>query len=196
VFDGTHGFLADFGLLDCRWAGLCMGPTEPSVSDVRFVAALWLPISAVAFALISVFLLIRRWLRGWRITVSWIDISRAMGCFAGLWAMGLAIWFFTHGDAFSLVWIFGVLGLLMALPWQVITRTSVWWVLFSVLAVFTLLPLLALSWLLTAFIFSTPRSAGSIPWLVGGLLSVAFQALQILAVWRLRRRRLSYHSAA
>ena len=170
-----------------------MGQNQPGLFDARFVVSLWLPLAAVAFALISLFPLVRRWLRGRRITFSWIVVARGIGCFAGLWAGGLGIWLYAHGEALYVVSLFGVLGFLLALPWQVITRAWVWWGLFTVLAASTVVPLVGLSWLLIAFIFSTPQPPGSILWLVGGLLSVAFLVLQVFAVWRVRQQSLSYH---
>jgi len=173
-----------------------MTPTEPSVFDARFVPSIWLPFSAVAFALIALFPVVTRRLSGQSVTFSWIGLVRAAGCFSGLWASGIAVWLFRRGTQLSAIWPFGLLGLLLAFPWRVITRAWVWWGLFAVLLVFTLVPLLYLGRLFVAFVLSPPIPWGTLTWPAGGLLPVAFLALQALAVWRLRRRSFRYDRTA
>jgi len=169
-----------------------MTQSEPSVFDPLFIPSLWLPFSAIAFAFIAVFPTVRRRLRGQPIKFSWIGLTRSVGCFAGLWASGVAIWLFGHGEDLQAVWLFGVLGLLLASPWRVITRSWLWWGLFTLLLVFAVVPFLSLCWLFIVFVLSPPLSQGTMTWSAGGLLPVAFLALQALAVWRLRRRSLKY----
>jgi hypothetical protein len=170
--------------------------TETNVFDARFVFSLWLPFSAVVFTVVALFPFARRHLRGQSVTLSWIGIARGIGCFAGLWSGGLAIWLFAHGQELYTVWLFGLLGFLLAFPWRVITRASIWWGLFAVLVMLTVVPLLALGWLFIGFVLSPPHPQGIISWPASGLLPVAFLALQVFAVWRLRRRSFRYDHAA
>src|SRR2546422_11213721 len=103
-----------------------MGSTEFGVFDARFIASLSLPISAVAFALISLFPLVRRWLGRQPIAFSWVGVARAVGCFAGLWAGGLAVWLFASGEELYAVSVLSLLGLLLTIPWRVITKAWLW----------------------------------------------------------------------
>lgn len=156
--------------------------------DAAFIPSLWLPFSAIAFALAALFPVVRRRIQGHPIVVSWIAVARAIGCFSGLWAGGFAIYLFIDGEQLYAVWLFGLLGVLLAFPWRLIKRSWAWWLLFTPLLAFTAIALFAFGWLFFAFIFSPSQPGIVFPWLAGPLLPLALLALQVFALWQLRRR--------
>jgi hypothetical protein len=160
---------------------------------LEYLLVMFLPTYTAAFVVVAVLWLRSRHRQGERLSCSWIAVTRGIGCFVGsglcliagyALATGQVLTGSRLGDAGAI----GTLGILLTLPWRVVSVSWIWWSCFVLLSVYFFLPTAFLTWLSYCNLSSTSTQPGPWGWLCGLYAVVAFIGVQVFAVWRVRKK--------
>jgi len=160
---------------------------------IEYLVSLFLPTYTATFAVAVGLSLRRRLRRGEKILYPWIAFTRVIGCFVGVGlcliaAYPLATGHVVTGSRVGDAGVIGMLGLLLAFPWRMVSVGWVWWSCFVMLGVYFVLPASVLVSISYLDLRSARTQPGTWVWLWASYAVVAFVGVQVFAVWRLRKR--------